>query len=778
MFMTFKHIMTWQERLLWFGLLVFSSVSSQAQSIDRFDEIRLSDGDLGPHEGRLEVYVNGSWAAVTSTGWGLNEANVVCRQLGFHASFPAAVGHRFGTGIETPVLDKVKCNGGESQLDECSNRGWLCRGTCSGDNYAGVRCINKAMPEPLYQLRLAGSASQFEGLVEVRYNDYWSPVCGIAFDFLQAITVCRQLGYGPPKHYRIFTEIDPESRPKLIHRASCHTWHRSLLDCGVNEGDGTVCTPSDPAAHVACNKPSDPYPLYLDSLSHRYEGAVRIYSDGQFGKICNTGWTLQDAQVVCRQLGYGSAVGHNVAPEDLAGPSGEPILLDAVQCNGSESLLAECSHKPFRDTACDDQQQALVECREPALEDLTLHIADGSAYRGRLEVAFNGEWLAICNDTWDMAAANVTCRQIGLGPALLATAEFEFKPQFVIWNEVSCEGTEDRLAQCRTSQSGQYSCASGKLAGVTCSPYGIPNKQADKLHLTAGILPHDGAVQLYRNGIWQAVCPSGWDGRDALVACRQLGYRGAVDNNAFTTEGPFYMDNVTCAGSELNLTSCGHDLLRQGARCKNDVGQAGVTCNPFTGIQSPADSTPLRLVGGKTSREGQVQVYFAGSWGAVCGGRTWDMNASHVACRQLGYERAEETGTGDVEKGTMFLLDGVECLGTELMLSACAHAPWGQVNCSPSQTATVVCKERPDQEVDAGISEWVYVGIVIAVIVIVLISVLATCVTWSMKKRQAERRIREGPDHHNVRHEHLEQRGAAAETANSSRPATTETKMV
>jgi len=44
-----------------------------------------------------------------------------------------------------------------------------------------------------------------------------------------------------------------------------------------------------------------------------------------------------------------------------------------------------------------------------------VNLTGGSAHWGKVEVRHSGVWGHVCNDKWNDAAANVTCRQLGQG---------------------------------------------------------------------------------------------------------------------------------------------------------------------------------------------------------------------------------------------------------------------------------------------------------------------------------------------------------------------------
>ena len=91
-----------------------------------------------------------------------------------------------------------------------------------------------------------------------------------------------------------------------------------------------------------------------------YEGRVEIFHDNEWGTVCDDGWDLDDANVVCRQLGYPAAVGAFLFA--TFGQGTGPIWLDEVQCIGTEANLTECSHDGFGNEDCIHFEDAGVRC--------------------------------------------------------------------------------------------------------------------------------------------------------------------------------------------------------------------------------------------------------------------------------------------------------------------------------------------------------------------------------------------------------------------------------
>ncbi|XP_022797968.1 antigen WC1.1-like [Stylophora pistillata] len=99
--------------------------------------IRLTGG--GANYGRVEVYYNGTWGTVCDDHWTINEANVVCRQLGFSGASQAKCCAEYGQGSDPIWMDDVYCQGGEAKLSHCTFLGWKIE-NCRHTEDAGVAC--------------------------------------------------------------------------------------------------------------------------------------------------------------------------------------------------------------------------------------------------------------------------------------------------------------------------------------------------------------------------------------------------------------------------------------------------------------------------------------------------------------------------------------------------------------------------------------------------------------------------------------------------------------
>ncbi|NXV47211.1 HIPL1 protein, partial [Uria aalge] len=97
-------------------------------------------------------------------------------------------------------------------------------------------------------------------------------------------------------------------------------------------------------------------------------GRVEIYIDGEWGTVCDDGWSLPAAAVVCRQLGFPYVVRASKKAEFGEGISLR-ILLDDVQCSGQEKTLLECDHADVGTHNCSHEEDAGVVCSREEVAD-------------------------------------------------------------------------------------------------------------------------------------------------------------------------------------------------------------------------------------------------------------------------------------------------------------------------------------------------------------------------------------------------------------------------
>ena len=92
------------------------------------------------------------------------------------------------------------------------------------------------------------------------------------------------------------------------------------------------------------------------------EGRVELYINGQWGTVCDDAWDLMDANVVCRQLGFGGATA--AWQSARFGQGTGPIWLDEVGCADNESSILDCPRDGLviGQHNCGDGEDASVSC--------------------------------------------------------------------------------------------------------------------------------------------------------------------------------------------------------------------------------------------------------------------------------------------------------------------------------------------------------------------------------------------------------------------------------
>ena len=96
------------------------------------------------------------------------------------------------------------------------------------------------------------------------------------------------------------------------------------------------------------------------------------------------------------------------------------------------------------------------------------------------------------------------------------------------------------------------------------------------IFLTKGSFhPYAGDAIMYHNKTWWRIDDRQWDMEDAHVACRQMGFQGAlrhlvrnIDDDSLPCLG-----NIECQGNESHLLNCSHEVIST-----EDCHGVGIAC--------------------------------------------------------------------------------------------------------------------------------------------------------------------------------------------------------
>uniref|UniRef100_A0A3P9MMR2 Zgc:112492 n=1 Tax=Oryzias latipes TaxID=8090 RepID=A0A3P9MMR2_ORYLA len=126
------------------------------------------------------------------------------------------------------------------------------------------------------------------------------------------------------------------------------------------------------------NNPLEEGDLRLSDGESPAEGRIEVFHNGKWGTVCDDGWDMKEAQVVCRQLDFPGA--KSVITGKSYKQASGPIWLDDITCNGNENSLVSCSFKGWGLTDCTHKEDVGVVCETGSnlTNNTTTHSMDHS----------------------------------------------------------------------------------------------------------------------------------------------------------------------------------------------------------------------------------------------------------------------------------------------------------------------------------------------------------------------------------------------------------------
>ncbi|XP_057337127.1 uncharacterized protein LOC130675448 isoform X3 [Microplitis mediator] len=280
---------------------------------------------------------------------------------------------------------------------------------------------------------------------------------------------------------------------------------------------------NDRSDESTCKLEKLDYGIRLSGSENEHEGRVEVKIMGLWGQVCDDGFGMIDADVICREIGFELGA-LEIRPGGFFGNMDPPtrFMVDQLKCRGNETSLRECDFDGWGVHDCSPEEAVGVVCKTavdtcpegnwkcdtspvciptPFICDEVVDCPDSSdessahcdapfevrlvngtnPSEGRVEIRHHGVWGTICDDDFSHAAAKVVCRSLGFGGSAIARKDAFFgSGEGPIWlDEVFCYGNETQIHRCEHSPWGQSNCNHEEDVGVICQDVSVNIEEDD-----------------------------------------------------------------------------------------------------------------------------------------------------------------------------------------------------------------------------------------------------------------------------------------------------------
>ncbi|WAQ98303.1 SRCR1-like protein [Mya arenaria] len=258
-------------------------------------------------------------------------------------------------------------------------------------------------------------------------------------------------------------------------------------------------------------------------------GVVQFNENGTWSSLCTDGFGKTNAKVVCRQLGFKKGIALKMS-------SFANAVRPNISCVGKETSILKCKYN-IGGRCKESWKNAGVLCYNQNIR------INGTRNSGRVEIQVDDINYTFCESMWQSGPSRTACRQFGFNDGLRS-----------IW----CDYKDQSIFSCSWFLKDDSTCLEvSRAAGVVCY---------NNVRITGG-WENDtmiaGVVEMYYPDYvattnWFTMSPTGFDEREALVVCRELGfpYSKLLPLGLFGAKSIPIFHQFNCSGSEISFADC------------------------------------------------------------------------------------------------------------------------------------------------------------------------------------------------------------------------------